>query len=183
MRVLPVILISSGAIVSIAGIGIYYYYKKEVKLLKEFKYKVTYFNIGNISAEETTCYLTVRIYNSSTLSAEIKDFILDAYVDNKKLGRVEKSDKPNIIAGVYSDKSITDKLIIPAKGYSDAYFKVTFSPKLVLGAAAEVAIRYITTNDFTIDLRGYIEGKSGFISATVAMDYSTTFKEIMSPQK
>jgi hypothetical protein len=54
---------------------------------------------------------------------------------------------------------------------------ITFNPKLILGNVVDIALGVKKNKDIKVNLNGFANVKSGFISTTLPIKYSTTIKE------
>ncbi len=157
-------------LVGIAGVAVYYY-EHQISILQDLTYQVIAFNLTNISGDLATINLTVRIMSSSTLDATVKGLYIDLYVNGIKLGSITSS----------------KHFVIPARsttgipGYSDVPLQLNFSPKLLLGNVLGLVVGITNTQDFTIDLIGYVQIKEAFLNISVPFTYSTTLKQILQP--
>lgn len=154
--------IVGGVIVAAGAVG--YYYTRQISLLKSLKYKLISFNLGDITGTTGTATMIFRIFSDSTISAQVQELYIDVFINGKKLGTIED----NV------------PFIIPAKGYSDVNLAVTFSPQLILADALNLLTDYLGSQDFAINLNGYVKVKTAFISVSVPFTYDTTLKQIMS---
>lgn len=162
-------IIITSVIAAGTGAGVFFvykYYSNQVDGFKKMTYKLKSFQLGNYTAEQATVNMVLQIYNPTTFDAEVKDLYLDIKVNGQKLGYVQDNMPFTVLA----------------KGYSpDINLNLTFSPKLLLGDIADLALAYLGSKDFTINLNGFIRVKSAFISLSVPFDYTTSLKQIMLP--
>lgn len=152
-------------VVAAAGVGVGYYYLRQITLLKTLKYEMIGFNPGDITADMTTAVITIRITSNSTINAQVNDLYIDVTINGTRLGTIE-------------DKS---PFVIPAKGYSDVNLSIAFSPKIIFANAVSLLTDYTGTQDFAINLNGYVNIKSAFISVSVPFVYATSLKQYLSP--
>lgn len=155
------------AVASIAGVAGYLYYSKQVKLLQNsLTYKLISFSIGTVTETAAQVFLTMRIFSSSTLDADIQELYTDVYLNGILVGNVQN----------------LDKFILPAKGYSDVNLTVTFSPRELLMDALKLVSSFLNAKDFFIKVQGFIKIKMvGFINMSVPFTYDTSLHEIMQP--
>lgn len=151
-------------VIGIGGIGVYYYYQRQVAALSNLTYKLVGFSIGDLSQPIVQANLIFRIYSSSTIDAQVNGLNLDVYINGAKLGNIQN----------------TTSFIIPAAGYSDVPLTVTFSPAVLASDAVSVLTTYLTSSDMLIALNGYVSVKSAFLNVSVPVNYSTTLKEVLS---
>jgi hypothetical protein len=151
--------------VALIGFGIYKYFTKQVDLLKQFEYKVINFQINTLDPNLVKGTLTFRFTSISDLEFIINKFYMDFFFNGKNIGYIEDSvleNKPNII---------------PANGYSDITFDFTLNPQLVITNIADIIAFATSKKDGVIGLAGFVDVKSGFLSATVPINCTCNIKD------
>lgn len=178
MKTGTILFIAGGAALAAGGVGAYYFYQRQLDLLKNhLKYKIIWYSISKNPDDPSLVDFNfkVRITSDSTIEAKVKKLYLEIFVDGTKLGIIQNT------TFKAPDGTERDYFIIPAKGFSDVPLKLTFSPKLLTGSLVSGILNYIGNKDMTLNLTGYIKIQSWVISISVPFTYQTTLKEIMAP--
>ena len=104
----------------VGGIGailfaIYSYYKKQIKLITEYDYKIIGVKVKKITVNEVVFDIKYRFFNKSNIEVEINKIFLKVIVEGSEIGYITEN----------------DKFVIPAKGSSDVDLQISASPQLV----------------------------------------------------
>jgi hypothetical protein len=150
--------------VSLFGYSIYYYFQRQVDLLKQFEYKIINFTLDTLSLDLIKGKLNVLFSSVADIEVTVTEFYLDFYFDGNRVGYLQD----------------VSKFIIPAHGSTQIAFEYTLNPHLIFGSVGDIIAYTTKQKDAAISVRGYASMKSGFISATLPIIYDTTVKEIMS---
>jgi hypothetical protein len=161
MKKIWVGLLSIGGIGFIAY-GLYSYFQKQAKLLRQFQWKLISFNLDDISLELVKGSVTIRFSSISDLEFTITEFILKVYINGTESGYVN---------------DITQS-IIPANGYSDIPIAFTINPQYLFTDASDILSYTLKQKDAIITLKGYVSVKSGFVSATLPIDCDCSIQKL-----
>lgn len=147
------------------GGGVIYYYERQVQLLQDLSYQLISFSLGSqVTGSSLQLNMTVRISSQSTLDALVSSLYVDVYVNGQLMGSVTNS----------------APFPIPAMGYSDAPLSINVSPALIVGDLVNLVAGGLATQDYVINLVGYVKVKEAFLTISVPFNYSTTLKQILS---
>ena len=152
--------------IAIIGFGIYKYFTKQVDLLKQFQWKIINFKINTLDLNLIKGTITFRFTSISDIEFIINKFYMDFFFNGKMIGYIEDS--------VLENKAN----IIPANGYSDITFDFTLNPQLVLTNITDIIAFATAKKDALIGLVGFVDVKSGFLSATVPINCTCTVKDL-----
>lgn len=161
MKGVKALLIASG--IGIIGYAIYRYYKKQADLLTNYTYKVVGVQIGSITTENIVLDVTTRITNNSNVSATVTEIYLDAYLNGQNVANINE----------------VKDIFVKANGDSDFTFRLSISPKLVLGNLVNIVTLSSAIKDLILNLDGYIKIKSGFLSVSLPFKYQNNIKSLI----
>jgi hypothetical protein len=150
-----------GAGLGVLGFAVYRYFILQQQLLNKFSYRVVAFNFAKITLEEMTVSLRIKFISDADLEAKIESVFLDVYVEGNPVGYIS-NDNP---------------FVVPAHGSSYIDLTFSFSPKLILRNVLNVALAGFGTKDIKFSVDGYAKVKSGWLSTTLPVKYSTSLKE------
>lgn len=148
--------------VGLFGYAIYRFYQKQIKLLKDFKWKITGLNIKSFETNRVTGTIDIRFTSDSDIEIVIKNFYLDIYINGVYVGYI-LDNRENVI---------------PARGYNDLSFDFSFNPQLVFSNILQIVTSGIRSSDTKMGLVGFIKLKSGFIGATVKINCDCSVKTL-----
>lgn len=149
--------------VAVFGFALYYYAKRQIALLENYKYRIVNFKIDTFDKTKIKGSISVFFGSESDIEVVIEQFYLDFYFNEQKVGYLED----------------TTPFVIPAKGSTIISFNYTLNPQLVLGNAADIISYAFRQKDAAISIRGFAKLKSGFVKATLPISYDTTIKELL----
>lgn len=157
-----VILASLGLLSAGAGIVLYRYYNKQVKLLGDYDIRPVGVKVLRWEKDGSlaTLEFTVRITNKSNIEAVITQLHSDIYLNNQYLGYVINN----------------GSILVPAKGSADAKVQITFAPKEALKNIISTVTVLLGTKDIPYRLKGYAKVKSSFIAVSVPFDETRSLK-------
>lgn len=161
MKNIRPILIFGG--LSVIGIALYRYYKKQIDFLKDITYQVIGFKVVSISLDKVSLDIKARIFNASNVEATVKEMYLDVFINRVKVGNVNE---------------VKDILIMPTKS-TDISFNFSFSPKLIGLNIVELISSSVNSKDLILRLEGYVKMKSGFLSASLPFEYENNLKSYL----
>jgi hypothetical protein len=150
--------------VGVFAYALYAYVKKQATLLESYDYKILDFKIGTFDLQAVKGEISILFTSNSDVEVLIQEFYLDFYFNSEKVGYLEDA----------------TSFVIPARGSAIIPLKYTLNPQLVLGNVTDIISYSFNQKDAAISVRGYARLKSGFIKATLPIEYNTTIKEIMS---
>lgn len=148
--------------VGLFGYALYRFYKKQVQLLKDFKWKIIGFNIKSFEANRVTGTIDIRFSSQSDIDILIKNFYLDIFINEVYVGYI-LDNKENVI---------------PARGYNDLSFDFSFNPQFIFTNALDLVLTGIKSSGTMMRLQGFIKLKSGFVGATVKIDCNCSVKTL-----
>jgi LEA14-like dessication related protein len=143
------------------GGALYYYFKKQADLLLQYKVDIVGIKLGKITPNSVDMVISSKYTSIADVEAKVNKMYLDVAVEGANVGYVT-NEKP---------------FIIPAKGYTYIDLNITFNPKLILGNVVDIALGVKKNKDINVDLNGFANVSSGFLSTTIPIKYHTTIKE------
>jgi LEA14-like dessication related protein len=161
MKNLKPLLVISG--LAVIGYALVRYYKQQINFLKDITYKVVGLKVVKISMDNISLDITNRIYNASNVEATIKEMYLDFTINGIKVGNVN---------------DVKDIVVLPAKT-TDATYRFSFDPRLVLGNIVNLVTLTIAAKDMTFEAKGFVKVESGFVKATIPFEYKNNFKSLI----
>jgi hypothetical protein len=69
-------------------------------------------------------------------------------------------------------------VVLPAKT-TDATYRFSFDPRLVLGNIVNLVTLTIAAKDMTFEAKGFVKVESGFVKATIPFEYKNNFKSLI----
>ena len=149
--------------VGILAYSIYHYIKKQTDLVQQFDYRILGVRFSDFSLNLIKGTISILFTSKADIEVEVRAFLLTLFFNGKEVGYIEES----------------SAFIIPARGSSTIDLDFTLNPQLIVGNAVEL-IEYSTrTKDASIYIKGIARLKSGFISVTLPIEYSTTLSELL----
>jgi len=161
MKNLKPLLVVSG--LAVIGYALFRYYKQQINFLKDITYQVVGLKVVKLGIDNISLDITNRIYNASNVEATIKEMYLDFTINGVKVGNINEA---------------KDIVILPAKT-SDATYRFSFDPRLVLGNLVNLISLTIAAKDMTFEAKGYVKVESGFIKTTIPFEYKNNFKSLI----
>jgi len=152
-----------GAGFGLLGFAIYRYVKVQQQLLSKFSYRIVGFNFAKFTLEEITVSLRIKFISDADLEAKIESVFLNMYVDDSPVGYIS-NDNP---------------FVVPAHGSSYIDLTFSFSPKLILRNVVNVSLAGFGSKDIKFNVDGYAKLRSGWISTTLPVKYTTTLKQYL----
>lgn len=149
--------------VSLFAYSIYRYIKIQTQLLKDFSYKIIDFGVEQTTPQKVKGTLKVLFTSNSDIEITVQDFIVDFFVDGKKIGYIE-------------DKGA---FLVPARSSSEIGFAYTLNPQLVITNITDLISGVLQKNDVSFEIKGFATLKSGFIKVPLPIEYQTTLKEFL----
>ena len=147
---------------SMFGYGIYYYFKKQADLLKQFSYKIINLNFDTFELNLIKGTITFRFTSISDIELTVQDFLMKLYFNGEYVGYVED----------------VSAFLIPARGYNDIPFAFSINPQLIISDVTDIIAYAFQSKDGTITLDGYATVKSGFIKATLPIKFNCSVKNM-----
>lgn len=156
-------------ILGITGVGIiaaslFRYYSIQKNLLSQFTYNVISVKFSNVTLEDISADLTIRLNNIADFELTVSQFYVDVYINGVRVGYAQDN----------------GSFLLAAKGFADIPVSVKFNPQIIFQNILDLALFSSKTQDMAVSLRGYAQISSGVIKATVPVDYDSTVKQIMS---
>jgi hypothetical protein len=148
---------------SLLGVGLYRYFKKQSDIIKDFTWKISGFSISKFSFTELSINITILFTSKADLEAKVNKLYLDVFVEGKNVGFISE------------EKSF----IIPANGSTNIPLNISINPQAIFKNIFDVSLGVAKSKDLRFKLDGFANIKSGFISTTVPVLYETTVKEYM----
>ena len=152
----------------IGGVGliaysIYRYFTIQAELLKNFEYKILGIKLTKFSFSAINGTLKLLFTSTADLEIEVKEFILDFYLDGERIGYLQES----------------SQFIIPARGTTPIDLDFTINPQLIIGNALDLITFTAQKKDATFKVSGFAKVKSGFINVTLPIEYETSVREML----
>lgn len=163
------VLVVSGIVggIAILGYSLYRYIYNQTKLLQDFEYEVDGIKFTTFSLNLVKGNISIIFKSKADVEFVVEKYLLDFYLNDKKIGYLE-DDRP---------------FVIPARGSSRISSDFTINPQLIFKNISDI-IKYSTTqSDASFKVDGYVKLKSSFVKLTVKIDYETTMKEIITGKK
>jgi LEA14-like dessication related protein len=161
MKSLKPLLVVTG--LAVIGYALVRYYKQQINFLKDITYQVVGIKVVKVGMDNISLDITNRIYNASNVEATIKEMYLDFTINGIKVGNVN---------------DVKDIVVLPAKT-TDATYRFSFDPRLVLGNLVNLVTLTIAAKDMTFEAKGYVKVESGFIKTTIPFEYKNNFKSLI----
>lgn len=154
------------ALLILGGLGLigfagYAYFKKQIKLLSDFRYKIVGFSIVQVSENVFSFTVKIRFISDSSIEATISKLYLDVLADGAQIGFITE----------------IKEFIVPANGSTDIDLFFSVKPKGVLGNIIGILTGALKQKDIMLSFKGYAKISSGFISTTIPVDYTTGIKQ------
>jgi hypothetical protein len=148
--------------IGIIGVSVFFYLRKQIRLIKDFEWNLLDVDFGKISTNNLSGKLKFRFYNKSDIEITIEEFYLDLYLNREYVGWLRDS----------------GKFVIPANGYNDIGFDFTLTPQYVLQNIIDIVYIATKQNDALFGLVGIAKVKSGFMNYVVDLDCECSTKNI-----
>jgi LEA14-like dessication related protein len=149
--------------VGVFGYSLYYYFKTQADLIKNFDYKIMDFGITSFNMQLVKGTLKVLFTSYSDIEIVIKSFFVDFYFDGVKVGYIDS----------------TNEFIVPANGSAIIPFNYSLNPQVVFTNITDLIAYSTKQKDGLVNISGYAKVKSGFLTLTIPVDYETTISELM----
>ena len=154
------------SVLVLGGVGLlggllYWYFKRQANLLQQYSVDIVGVKFNTISTNNVNMVISVKLTNVADIEAKVNKMYMDVAIEGKNAGYVI-NEKP---------------FSIPAKGYNYIVLNIAFNPKLILTNILGITLGVAQNKDIKIDLNGYANISSGFLSTTLPIKYSTTLKE------
>jgi LEA14-like dessication related protein len=150
----------------IGGVGLLgglliWYFKKQANLLLQYKVDIVGVKFNTISTKNVNMVISCKLTNMSDIEVQVNKMYMDVAIEGKNAGYV-----------------INEKVFaIPARGHNYIDLNIAFNPKLILTNILGIGLGVAQNKDVKIDFNGYANIKSGFLSTTLPIKYSTTIRE------
>lgn len=161
MKYLKPALIISG--LGVIGYALFRYYKKQIDFVKDIQYTISGLKIINISKEDVTLEIFLKVYNSSNVEAKVTEIFLDVMMNGTKVGSINEAEEFTILPTQTTDVS----------------YKFSFNPSLVIKNIVNILTLTVALKDVVIQADGYMKVKSGFLSTTIPFTYQNTLKKLL----
>lgn len=137
--------------IALVGIGLYGLISYQIKLLKNYCYKIAYFNIVKLSKENIVIRLDMWIKNLSNISATVNGYSVKILING------------NYVTTVSSD----EKQTLAANGISKLIMNINFNPSKTMSLVEVGKLLVYAVSDkknFIIELDGSVNIKHSFIA-------------------
>jgi LEA14-like dessication related protein len=161
MKYLKPALIISG--LGVIGYALFRYYKKQIDFVKDIQYTISGLKIVNISKEDVTFEIFLKVYNASNVEAKVTEIYLDVMMNGTKVGSINESNEFTIMPTQTTDVS----------------YKFSFNPSLIIKNIVNILTLTVQLKDVVIVGDGYMKVKSGFLSTTIPFAYQNTLKNLL----
>ncbi len=156
-------------ILAVTGVGLiayslWRYITIQKELISKYTYKILGLKFKKITKDNVEADLVIRFSSIADLEVKVKKFYVDFYVNNVLVGNFEDIEEFTILANSSVDIPVTLK----------------FNPQLIASNIIDLTLMSFKIQDIAFSVHGFADVSSGFISATIPVDYSSTFKEVMS---
>jgi hypothetical protein len=149
---------------SVLGLGIYAYFKKQTELLKDFTWDFKGFKIKKFSFTEIAIELQIVFRSKANIEAKITSLYLDGLLDGKNVGYISQA----------------DTFIIPANGSATIPLVISLNPKSVINNIIELSLGATKNKDVKLTLNGFAKVESGFLKTTLPIKFEISVKEYLS---
>lgn len=152
----------------VGGIGavifaLYRYYKKQIKLIEDYDYKIIGVKIKKITVNEVVFDIKYRFFNKSNIEVEINKIFLKVIVEGSEIGYITEN----------------EKFVITAKGSSDVNLQISASPQLVFKNILGIGLGGVRRKDLKFTMEGYANMRSGFIKTTLPITYTNVISSYL----
>ena len=150
----------------IGGVGLLggllvWYFKKQADLLLQYKVDIVGVKFNTISTKNVNMVISCKLTNMSDIEVQVNKMYMDVAIEGQNAGYV-----------------INEKVFaIPSHGYNYIDLNIAFNPKLILTNILGIGLGVAQNKDIKIDLKGFANIKSGFLTTTLPIKYSTTLRE------
>ena len=145
------------------GIALYAYVRKQAMLLENYTYKIVDLKIETFDLQKIKGKISVFFGSQADIEVLVEEFYLDFYFNNEKVGYLQDD----------------TKFVIPAKGSTVIPLGFTLNPQIIFSNATDIFAYTFSKKDAAISIRGFAKLRSGFISATLPIEYDSTIREIL----
>ena len=149
--------------VALFGYALYKYVKVQASLLQNFSYQIMDFGITQMDEQIVKGNLSVLFKSDADVEIVVKSFIVNFYLNGVPIGYIED----------------TKEFIVPAHNQTIIPFAYTLDPQIVFSHLMGIVTQSINSGDEVFQVKGFAKVKSGFITVSLPVDYTTTLKEIM----
>jgi len=95
----------------------------------------------------------------------VKSFYMDFYTEGVRVGYIE-------------DTSVAEGFVIPANGCNVLEFRFAINPRLILGTVSDILLLITKQKKFDILLYGQVKLESGFVKATVPLEFNCALPDM-----
>ena len=157
------------SILAVTGVGLiayslWRYVTIQKDLISKYTYKILGLKFKKIQKDVVEADLVIRFSSIADLEVKVKKFYVDFYVNEILVGNFEDIEPFTILANDSVDIPITLK----------------FNPQLIFTNIIDLSFISFNIKDIAFSVHGFADVSSSFVSATIPVDYSSTFKQIMS---
>ena len=135
------------------GLGMYKFYLRQISILEDFDWRISNIRIDSI-LPNIKVFMTFNITNNSELTATIEGYDVDILVNGKKVSNIKNMDISKKLKGFGGKTGFN--FLVNIK-YSDLGIGTGGFNKLLSGVLDDA-------KNSTINLKGYVDIKRGFIS-------------------
>lgn len=131
---------------TILGVGVYRYYKRQAEVLEDFDYRITNIKIENLKWDNIKLLVSTLIHNKSDIGFTITGYDIEVFLDGKKIADVQNSNlaeqlKPN--------------------SNSPINFYVMFSPQDIIGSGLQIGSILKNLKTTQLQMKGKVSLKKG----------------------
>jgi len=148
---------------TVLGVGVYSYLKKQKDLLMNFTWKIQGFKILKFTKDEVAIDLNILFTSVSDVEAKIERLYLDLFLDGKNVGFVSEN----------------NPFIIPAKGSATIPLKISVNPRGLFNNLIDLTLGVFKNKDLMFAVNGFAKIKSGLFYTTLPIKYETSVKEYL----
>lgn len=156
-----ILLFTGGLSLLVLAIGTYLV--KQKNLLKNFRWEMAGVQVTKFSLDNVSINFKIKFISDADLEAQVKALYLNIAMEGKNIGYITD----------------IEPFIIPAHGFSYIDLNINFNPGLIFGNAVGIILAVTGNKDLTITYDGYATIKSGWISTTLPLNYSTSIKNLI----
>ncbi len=143
------------------GFALYRYITAQAKLVQDFDYKISGFNVLKFTETEIIVVLKVLFTNVSAIAGTVNSLSADLYLNDVKTGSVMEN----------------NPVVVPANGSNTIDLTISVNPTEILGNILTIIGGTIGDKDVILKIDGSASISSGFIYKSLPVKFSTGIKQ------
>jgi len=157
--------------VTVIGIGLYHYFKRQINLAMKYCYKVSSIKVVKVGKDRIIIDLAIKLFNRSKFEVLIRSYEFDVSICNARAVTVKNA---------YAD------VIMNAEGISVLPVRLDINPKKsgfdTQKTLDVIAYAVSAPEKFIVSIDGYVSAKINFINIKkMPVSFRTTLADMMKP--